>query len=99
MALLGINGRRGLGPVKAQCPSVGEFEDREARVGRSVGEHLHRSMGRADKMGVLRLLGKGITFEMQIKKISKRKKVITLWLASVTSRPPGDNNILSHFKF
>jgi hypothetical protein len=66
MALSGINGGEALGPVKAQSPSVGEFEGREVGVGGWVGEHLieaggggmgHRGFGGGK-------LGKGITFEM-----------------------------------
>jgi hypothetical protein len=38
-------GREALGPVKAQCPSVGECQDREAGVGGLV------SMGRGNGMG------------------------------------------------
>jgi hypothetical protein len=34
-----------LGPVKVQCPSIGECQDREAGVGGSV------SRGRVDGMG------------------------------------------------
>ena len=33
MALLDINGKRGLWSVKAWCPNVGECQDREAGVG------------------------------------------------------------------
>jgi hypothetical protein len=32
MPLLDINGRRGLGPEKAQCPGVVEFQDKGAGV-------------------------------------------------------------------
>jgi hypothetical protein len=35
-----------LGPVKAQCPSVGECKSREAGVCEWVREHPHRSRGR-----------------------------------------------------
>ena len=41
-----------LGPVKAQCPSVGECQGREEGVGRWVGEHPHRSRGRRDGMEI-----------------------------------------------
>ena len=47
-----------LGPVKAQCSSVGECQDREAGVGVWLGEHTHRSKGR-DGMGVFRGRGTG----------------------------------------
>jgi hypothetical protein len=43
-----------LGLVKAQCPSVGEFEGREMEVGEWVGEHPHRSRKRGDGIGNLR---------------------------------------------
>jgi hypothetical protein len=39
-------GEEALGPVKAQCPSVGECEDGEAGVGGWVVEQPHRSRGR-----------------------------------------------------
>jgi hypothetical protein len=39
------------GPVKAQCPSVGECQDKEVEVGWWVGEHCHRSRGRGDGIG------------------------------------------------
>jgi hypothetical protein len=46
------------GPVKARCPSVGEFKGGEAGVsgwvGGRVGEHLHRSRGREDEIGSFR---------------------------------------------
>jgi hypothetical protein len=32
-------------PMKALCPSVGEFEGREAGVGGWVGAHPHRAGG------------------------------------------------------
>jgi hypothetical protein len=35
-------GGEALGPVKALFPSVGECQNREARMGGQVGEHLHR---------------------------------------------------------
>jgi hypothetical protein len=38
-------GGEALGPMKAQCPSVGECQDGEVGVGRWVGEHPHRSRG------------------------------------------------------
>ena len=37
-----------LGPVKAQCPIVGECEGRQVGMGGWVGEHSHRSRGRED---------------------------------------------------
>jgi hypothetical protein len=51
-------GGEALGPVKALCPSIGECQDQEW-VGWGAG-----GGGR---------LGKGITFEMKIKKISNKK--------------------------
>jgi hypothetical protein len=40
----GIN--EALSPVKAQCPSVEECQDKEAGVGGWVGEHPNRGRGR-----------------------------------------------------
>jgi hypothetical protein len=60
MALWDINERRGPWCVKARCPSVGECQDRKARVGGLVNRE------RGD--GIVGLLegkrGKGIKFEM-----------------------------------
>jgi hypothetical protein len=39
-----------LGPVNAQCPSIGEFEVREAGVC-GWGKHRHKSRGRVDGLG------------------------------------------------
>jgi hypothetical protein len=63
-------GKEALGPVKAQCPSVGECQGQEA----GVGGLMSRGGGRGFSE---RKPGKGITFEMKIKKISKKdqKKV------------------------
>jgi hypothetical protein len=65
---LAINGRRGL--AKILCPSIGECEGQEEGVG-GLG-----SRGSVEGIGDFseRKLGKGITFEMQIKKISNKKK-------------------------
>jgi hypothetical protein len=53
-------GGKALGPKKAQCPNVGECQDREVGVGRLVS----RWIGGWD-MGFLEgELGMGITFEM-----------------------------------
>jgi hypothetical protein len=55
--------------VKALCPSVGECQSQEV----GVGELVSRDVGRGER-GVLEgKPGKGITFEMQIKKISNKK--------------------------
>ena len=52
-------GGEALGPVKAQCPNVGECQDQEAGVGGLV------SRGRGDRIGGLEgKPEKGITFEM-----------------------------------
>jgi hypothetical protein len=65
-------GGEALGPKKALCPSVGEFQGQEAGVGGLV------SMGRGEERGkgcfLEGKLGTWITFEMQIKKISNFKK-------------------------
>ena len=56
-----------LGPVKARCLSVGEHEDREARVGGWVVAHSHRRRERGDGIGDFQRgggPGKGITFEI-----------------------------------
>ena len=37
-----------VGPVKAQCPSVGECQGREIGMGRWVREHHHRNRGRGN---------------------------------------------------
>ena len=37
IVLLDINGRRGLDPVKARYPNIGEYQDREAVVGKWMG--------------------------------------------------------------
>jgi hypothetical protein len=60
-------GEESLGPWKARCPSVGEFEAGEVEVGGLVKKHPHRSKGmgdggweKGDGGGEPR---KGITFE------------------------------------
>jgi hypothetical protein len=40
-----------LGPVKAQCPSVPEGQDREAGVGGLMRKQPHRSRGRGYERG------------------------------------------------
>jgi hypothetical protein len=44
-------GGEALGPVKTQCPSVGECQGGEAGVGGWVGVHLHKSSGMGDDIG------------------------------------------------
>lgn len=39
-----------LGPVKAQCPSVGEWQGRQAGVDGCVREYPHRGRGRGDEI-------------------------------------------------
>jgi hypothetical protein len=39
-------GEKALGPVKAQCPSVGEYKGGEVRMGGWVGVEPHRSRRR-----------------------------------------------------
>jgi hypothetical protein len=53
-------GEEALGPVKAQCPSVGECQDQEVEVGGLVSRGSGEGIG-----GFLEgKPGKGITFEM-----------------------------------
>jgi hypothetical protein len=65
VALSVINGKRGLCPVEALCPNVGECQDQEAGVGRLV------SRGAGDLLEGKP--GKAITFEMQIREIYNKK--------------------------
>ena len=53
-----------LGPVEAQCPSVGKCQGREAGVDGWVGEHPHRNRGRGMNRGAGGKIEKGRTFEM-----------------------------------
>jgi hypothetical protein len=54
-----------LGPVKAQCPSVGECQGGEVGVGVWVKNNPHRSRGRGNGIrGFWGEPGKGITFEI-----------------------------------
>jgi hypothetical protein len=53
-------GGKAIGPVKARCSSVGEYQGREAIVCRWVGEHPHRSRGSGNRIGVCEEeMGKG----------------------------------------
>jgi hypothetical protein len=52
--------REALGPVKAQCPSVGECQDRQARMGRLMSRWRRDGIGWVSESKQ----GKGITFEM-----------------------------------
>jgi hypothetical protein len=63
---MGLVQRITFGPVKARCPSIRECQGREAGVGGSEGENLHRSRGRGYGVGVSweGKPGKWITFEM-----------------------------------
>ena len=59
MTLLDIKGRKGPYTEKVLCPSIKEFQDREAGVHRLV------SRGRGNRIGGLEgKLGKGIMIEM-----------------------------------
>jgi hypothetical protein len=60
-------GRKALGSEKAQCPNVGKCQGREEGMGGLV----RRGRGNGFSEGKL---VNGITFEMQIKKISNKKK-------------------------
>ena len=62
--LVGHQEGEALGPVKAQCASVGECQDREVGVGGL--ESRGRGTGQCFSEGKP---GKSIAFEMQIKKI------------------------------
>ena len=60
-------------------PHCRGIEGREVGVGRWVLKHPHRRRGRGDGLGgshasVGGKQGKGVTFEMQIKKICNKKK-------------------------
>lgn len=59
-------GEEALGPLKAVHARIGECEGGEGGIGALVGEHSYRSMGKG--RGYCGGLGKGITFEMSIKK-------------------------------
>jgi hypothetical protein len=63
-------GGTALGPMKALCPSVGEYQGQEAGVGGLVSRGWEEGI-RSFQRGP----GKGITFEMYIKKISNKKKI------------------------
>jgi hypothetical protein len=59
-----------LGPVRALSPSTGECQGQEAGVGGLVS----RGEGGRDRGFLEGKIGKGITFEMEIKKIDNKKK-------------------------
>jgi hypothetical protein len=63
-------GGEALGLVKIICSSTGGCQDQEAGVG-----GLGSKAGGGYRGPSERKLGKGITFEMQMKKISNRKKI------------------------
>lgn len=65
MALSGINRKRHPWSVKTRFPNVGDCQGVEVRVGGWEGEHLYGRMGEG---------AKGITFEMEIHKISNKNK-------------------------
>ena len=44
-------GGQALGPVKAQCSSIGECQGRDVRMSRWVGEHPYRSRGKGHGIG------------------------------------------------
>ena len=44
-------GGEALGPVAAQCPSIGRCQGGEVVVGEQVEEHPHGGKGRGDKFG------------------------------------------------
>lgn len=60
------NGRRSLGPAKAQTPSVGKCQGvRQEGVGGQVGEHPHRREGRGMGWEFMDVKpGRKIIFEM-----------------------------------
>ena len=46
-----LSGGEALGPVKAQCPKVGEGQGGELEVCGWVGEHSHRGKGLGEGIG------------------------------------------------
>ena len=58
-----------LGPVKARCPSVGEYQDREVGVSRLMSRGGGNGVGFSEGEP-----GNGITFEMYMKKISNKNE-------------------------
>jgi hypothetical protein len=66
MALLDISGGEVLGPQKAQCPSLGKCQDREAGMGGLVNEEWWWGCWGDVVGGLEGKRGKRITFEMYI---------------------------------
>ena len=72
-------GEKALGPVKAQCTSIGKCQDREAGVSRWEDGTPSQKQGDGGQVRVFSegKPGKGITFEMQLKEIAnKNLKII-----------------------
>jgi hypothetical protein len=68
-------GGEALGPTKAQCPSIEESQGSEVGVGGQGSTLIEAGGGGWDGGFVEEKLGKGITFEMQINKISNKKRI------------------------
>jgi hypothetical protein len=71
-------GGEAFGPGKARFPSVGECEGGKVGLGGWVGENPHRirENGGRDRGLVDGKQGRGITFEMQINKISNKNYIM-----------------------
>ena len=67
-------GGEALGPVKALCPSVGDYQGQEEGVGR-LGS---RGWGVGKRGSSEGKQGKGLTFEMYVKKISNKKAFVRI---------------------
>jgi hypothetical protein len=61
-------GGEALDPVKVLCPSIGECLGQEEGLGGLVSRGRGKGCGFSEEK-----LGKGVTFEMEIKKISNKK--------------------------